>query len=264
MTPLDQLPVEGAEPEVDGGGPRMSFLGHLEELRKRLFRAFAGVMLALIVTFSFQDRVFHFIVGPVEAGVGKLAQTEVAGAFMAKFKAAFLAGIVLALPYIIFELWRFIAPGLLPRERRWVVPVMLVGTLLFLSGAGFAYVVIVPGATRFLIEQGQEFQQIITIDSAFSFGTKLLLGLGLMFEMPLVIFALSRLGLVSAGFLLRHSGVAVFLIFVVSAVLTPTPDIFTMTLFALPLLVLYFVGIGIAWIFQRRDGSRRGAAAPPG
>jgi sec-independent protein translocase protein TatC len=259
VTPLDQL--DPAEPEVTGSGARMGFLEHLEELRKRVFRAFVWVLIGMIPAFIYQNEVLHFLVGPVEKAMGQLSVITPAEAFLNKFKAAFCAGLVLALPGIAFELWSFIGPGLLPREKRWVVPVTIVATLLFLAGAGFAYLLIVPTAAGFLAEQGQEFQQNITVTAAFGFGAKLLLGLGAMFELPLVIFALSRLGLVTARFLWKKIGVAVFVIFLIAAVLTPTPDVFTMTIFALPLLALYIISIGVAWVFERRD---RPAADRPG
>lgn len=255
MSPLDQLPPEELEAGASAardGGPKMGFLEHLEELRRRVFRAFLWVIAGMIPAFVYQDEILHFLIGPVERAMGTLSVITPAEAFLNKFKAAFAAGLVLALPAIVYELWSFISPGLLHKEKRWVVPVMLVASMLFFTGAGFAYWYVVPGAAKFLAQQGQEFHQNITVSSAFGFGAKLLLGLGAMFEMPLVIFALARLGIVSAGFLWRKIGIAIFIIFALSAVLTPTPDIFTMTVFALPLVGLYIVSIGVAWAFEPR------------
>ncbi|MFN7965795.1 MAG: twin-arginine translocase subunit TatC [Acidobacteriota bacterium] len=264
MSPLDQLSPDelAAQPNATEGGAKMGFLEHLEELRRRVFRAFIWVVAAMIPAFAYQDQILHFLIGPVEKAMGTLSVITPAEAFLNKFKAAFAAALVLALPAVVYELWSFISPGLMPKEKRWVMPVMLVASILFLTGAGFAYWFVVPGAAKFLAEQGQEFQQHITVTSAFGFGAKLLLGLGAMFEMPLVIFALTRLGIVSAGFLWRKIGIAIFIIFALSAVLTPTPDIFTMTVFALPLVGLYLISIGVAWAFEPRTGSSASKSPP--
>lgn len=255
MVPLDQWEEPTAEKAESDGGPRMSFLDHLGEFRRRLFRAFLWTVAAMIPALAYQNEVLHFLIGPLEKAMGPLAVLTPAEAFMNKFKAAFVAGIALALPAIAYELWAFVSPGLLPKERRWVVPVVIAATGLFFGGASFCYLVVVPTAVTFFASQGSEFTQSVSVSSAFSFSAKLLLGLGAMFELPLVIFALARMGLISAKFLIDKIGIAIFLIFVAAAVLTPTPDVFTMVVFALPLMGLYVIGIGVAWVFQRRDRS---------
>jgi sec-independent protein translocase protein TatC len=195
-----------------------------------------------------------FLLDPVENAMGPLAVIRPAEAFMNKMKAALVGGIFLALPMVFYQLWRFISPGLYRREKRWVLPVMTAGTALFLAGAAFCYKVAMPAAVGFLASQGKAFKSMVTVDSAFSFSTKLLFGLGLVFEMPLVVFALARLGLVSARFLWRKFDIAIFIIFVVAAVVTPTPDVITQTIFALPMIGLYLISIAVAWFARRKPG----------
>jgi sec-independent protein translocase protein TatC len=167
---------------------------------------------------------------------------------MNKLKAAFVGGIFLSLPMIFYQAWAFVAPGLYRRERRWFIPVMVVGSGLFLGGAAFCYHVAMPAAVGFLAEQGRQFESHVTVDYAFTFSTKLLLGLGAVFEMPLVVFALARLDMLTARFLWKKLDVAVFLCFLAAAILTPTPDVITMSLFAAPMVALYLVSIAVAWV----------------
>ena len=243
------------------GGPRMSFLEHLDELRRRLLFCFVAALAGLVACWFVADRILAFLLDPVAHAMGPLAVIRPAEAFMAKVKASFVGGIFVALPIFFWQLWAFVSPGLYPRERRWVVPVMVVGTVLFLAGAAFCYWIAMPAAVDFLASQGEQFEFHVTVDYAFSFAAKLLLGLGVVFEMPLVVFALARLGLVSARFLWRKLDIAIFVCFVVAAVITPTPDVMTMTLFAAPMIVLYLVSIVVAALadpFRReRKGRRR-------
>lgn len=231
-----------------GEAGRMSFLEHLDELRKRLVRSALAVLLGLVVCWFFSEEILRFLLKPIEDAMGTLAVIRPAEAFMNRVKAAFVGSIFLSLPIIVFQAWSFVAPGLFPREKRWVLPVIFTGSLLFLVGAGFCYVVAMPAAVNFLAEMGEGYVSNITLDYAFGFATKLLLGLGLVFEMPLVVFALARLGMVSGRFLWKKIDIAVFLCFLVAAVITPTPDVMTMSLFALPMVLLYLISIGVAWV----------------
>lgn len=242
------------DPQLDAGesGAKMGFLEHLDELRRRLTWAALAVLVGFVVAWIFSDRLLSFLLDPITQSMGQLSVIRPAEAFMNKMKAALLGGIFIALPMILYQAWSFVAPGLYPRERRWIVPVITAGSLLFAAGAGFSYYVAVPTAAKFLAEQGTGFQSHITVDSAFSFASKLLLGLGLMFEMPLLALALARFGIVSARGLWKQLDKAIFVIFVVAAILTPTPDIMTMTIFALPMIGLYLLSIGVAWLVQPR------------
>ena len=249
---MSSPPVEETTPDAGESGARMGFLEHLDELRRRITWAAAAVMVGFVVAWVFSDRLLAFLLDPIQAAMGQLTVIRPAEAFMNKMKAALLGGIFLALPMILYQAWSFVAPGLYPRERRWIVPVISAGSLLFAAGAAFSYSVAVPAAAKFLAEQGTGYQSHITVDSAFSFASKLLLGLGLVFEMPLLALALARFGIVSARGLWKQLDKAIFAIFVLAAILTPTPDMMTMTIFALPMIALYLLSIGVAWLVQPR------------
>lgn len=252
-------------PEQDLDAGRMSFLQHLDELRRRLTRVVIALLLGIGLCYWQADRILDFLLHPVQVAIGDtLAVTRIGEAFSNKMKAAFLGAVVLSLPVLFYQLWAFVAPGLYRRERRWVVPLLTFGTSLFLVGAGFCYYVALPSAAKFLVEQGTQFKQVVTVDSAFGFCTKLLLGMGVVFEMPLVAFALAKLGILSAGFLRKHLLLASWLIFVVAAMITPTPDWVTCSVFALPMLGLYMLSIGITWVFGPKDQRQPPPKKPSG
>jgi len=249
------------EPEPRGraeGGPRMGFLEHLDALRRRLTWAFLGVLVGVLGAWWQADRILAFLLGPVERAMGPLAVIRPAEAFLNKIKAAFVGGIFVALPWIFLQLWLFVAPGLYPRERRWVIPIVVSASLLFALGAAFCYAVALPAAAGFLAAQAGRFRSNITVDAAFGFATKLMFGSGLVFELPLAAFALARFGLVTARWMWRKLDIAVFLCFLAAAILTPTPDVMTMTIFALPMVGLYLLSILVAWAAAPRR--RRGGA----
>lgn len=239
--------------EADSAGARMPFLEHLDELRRRLTWIAFGILAGVVVCYAFSNEILNFLLEPIRQQMGQLAVIRPAEAFLNRIKAAFVGGIFLSAPWIIYQLWAFIAPGLYPRERRWVVPVVVVGSVLFLAGAAFCYAVALPAAVGFLASQAESFDSNVTVDHAFRFCTKLLLGLGVTFELPLVMFALARLRLIRARRLARRLDLAVFVCFLAAAILTPTPDILTMSIFALPMIALYLVGLGVAWIAEPRS-----------
>jgi sec-independent protein translocase protein TatC len=175
----------------------------------------------------------------------------VADAFLLYFKVAALAAVFLGAPFVLFQLWRFIAPGLYRKEKLYAIPFILFGSFFFLAGGAFAYYVAVPLAVRFLLNIGDQFQAMITIERYFSFLLAVILGLGLMFELPVLIFLLAGLGLVTPGFLLRKFRYAVVIIFIMAAIITPTPDVVNLCVFALPALGLYLLGIAAAAIVFR-------------
>ncbi|RMG44962.1 MAG: twin-arginine translocase subunit TatC [Acidobacteria bacterium] len=238
------------------GGPRMSFLEHLDELRRRLTWAFAGVIVGVLACWAEADRILAFLLDPIERSMGPLAVIRPAEAFMNKIKAAFVGGLFVGLPWVFYQLWRFVSPGLYPRERRWVIPFVAAGSVLFLAGAAFCYAVAMPAAVGFLASQGARFRSSVTVDSAFSFATKMIFGLGLVFELPLAAFLLARLGLVTPRWMWRKLDIAVFVCFLAAAVLTPTPDVMTMTIFALPMIALYLLSIAVAFFAAPRRGRR--------
>lgn len=255
MATTEEPQGAGSVPDAEEGVPgaprsKMSFLEHLDELRRRLFRAAIALVIAFAVCLYFSEQLLHWLVGPIEAVLPPgthLAVVRPAEAFMNKMKAAFVGGIVLAIPVVLYQLWAFISPGLYRKEKRWVGPIVFFGTALFCTGVAFCYKVALPSAIGFLVDQSKGFTTVITIDSAFSFSSTLLLGMGAVFELPIVIFALARLDLITAKFLWKKFDIAIFVIFVLAAIITPTPDMITQTIFALPMIGLYLISIVVAY-----------------
>jgi sec-independent protein translocase protein TatC len=220
----------------------MPFLEHLEELRWRLLKAILAVILLSGVAFYFAEDLMKFLIRPI--GEYQLYVTEVTGSFYAYLKVAIIFGIGGALPVIFFQLWRFIAPGLYKHERIMVIPVVFVSTLLFVVGAGFCYLVVLPLALEFLIGfSGDILSPIITVGSYLSFAGLLLLSFGFGFQLPIVAYFMGKLGIVSSRMLAKGRRYAIVLILIAAAILTPTPDAFTQCLLAGPLYLLYEVSI---------------------
>ncbi|MDH4066720.1 MAG: twin-arginine translocase subunit TatC [Acidobacteriota bacterium] len=167
-------------------------------------------------------------------------------------KVAALAALFLASPIVLYQFWRFVAPGMYRRERMYAIPFVLFGSFFFVGGGAFAYYVAFPFAVEFLVGMGAAFEPVITVDRYFRFLMVVLLGLGLMFELPLVIFFLAQIGVVTPAFLMRHFRWAVLLIFVAAALITPTPDVVNLCLFALPTIGLYLLGVAAAALVGRK------------
>lgn len=227
----------------------MGLLDHLDELRKRLLYAVVAFLVTFLACWSFHRQIYDFLAQPIYRILDgkKLVYLGVTDAFVVYIKVAALAGIFLSSPVILYQLWAFVAPGLYRRERRMAGPFIFFGSLLFLAGGAFAYYVAFPFAVEFLIGMGKDFEATITVSSYLGFLMTVILGLGVMFELPTLIFLLAKIGVVTPRFLLRHFRWAVVIIFVVAAVITPTPDVINLCVFALPTIVLYLVGVAVAW-----------------
>jgi sec-independent protein translocase protein TatC len=261
--PAEIGPAGAAPPERplgddldDEGGGRMSFLDHLDELRRRLVASALSLAVGTLVAFLFIDRIFTFIMRPLyeklPAG-SKLIYTEPTEAFFLKLKIALLAGVVIGAPLIMLQLWLFIAPGLYAREKRFALPFIVMASVFFVAGAAFNHYVLFPIAWVFLAGFSTDYMMFMPrIAPVFSLYAMLMLAMGLIFEMPAVILVLARMGLVTAGFLWRHIKYAILIIFVAAAVITPTGDPMTQALMAGPMVALYIVSIGLAWIFGKR------------
>lgn len=233
---------------------KMTFLEHLEELRQRLVRTAVYLALGFGACWGFREQIFHFMVGPMrQAGFkDKFIFTGPAEALMLYMKMAFFVGIFVAAPLMLWEVWGFISPGLYKNEKKWAVPFIGMGTLFFTGGALFGHYFLFPLTFQFLYTFGGEDMLFLPrIGEYWSFYSWFLLGLGLVFQIPVVIFVLSRLGLVSAPFLLRMWKWAVLGSFILSAIITPTPDIVTQTALAGPMVGLYLLGVLVAWTFGR-------------
>ncbi|MFQ5767748.1 MAG: twin-arginine translocase subunit TatC [Acidobacteriota bacterium] len=243
-------------PLADRNPNQMTFLQHLDELRVRLFYCLLAVGLFCLAGWFVQDRVLDILMRPVQASLPsgvRPVYTALAEPFMLAMKVSFFVGLVLAFPVVVLQIWMFVAPGLHPREKRFAIPFLFFGSVFFFLGTWFGYRVVFPYSARFLINfSGDRFTPMLTISKIFSFETRLILAMGLVFELPVLIFLLARMGLVTPGFLWRHLKYAVLIIFIVAAVLTPTPDAVTMTMVAAPMIGLYFLGILVAVLFGRR------------
>ncbi len=249
-------PVDGEHEGQEGHLPKMSFLDHLEELRKRLIVAIIAIGVAFLVCWNFADKIFAWIEAPLTKylppGDQKLAYTHLTEPFMLYMKVAFFAAIFVSSPILLWQVWRFISPGLYKRERRYAAPFILFATFFFLAGGYFGYRVILPGACAFFVETGRQFKQMIKVDEYFSFASSLILAAGAVFETPILIFFLARLGIVTPAFLLQKSKWAIVGAFIVAAILTPSPDMVNQTMLALPMIGLYFLGVGVAFLFGKR------------
>ncbi len=236
--------------------PRMSLLEHLEELRRRILKALVAVFVGFLLCWTFAKPIAEILARPIYRVLPegeRLVFLGVTDAFILYVKVALLAGFFLAAPFVLYQVWRFIAPGLYQRERRHALPFIFFGTLFFVGGGAFAYFVAFPFALEFLIRMGEAFEPQITVDRYYRFLMYIILGLGLMFELPIVIFFLARLGVVTPRFLMRHFRWAVLIIFVLAAVVTPTPDVVNLLLFAVPTILLYLLGVGAAALVGRKD-----------
>ncbi len=241
------------EPEEPAEG-RMTFLEHLDELRKRITHAVAALLVGFIIAFAFIERIFAFVYLHLAKDVpgGKLIFTEPAEAFFLWIKIAALTGVLIASPYIMWQVWLFIAPGLYAKEKKLAIPFVLVSSTLFVSGAAFAHYFVFPAAWRFFAGFSNEFMEFMPrVAPVFSLYVKLTLSLGLVFQMPVLMFVLARLGIVTAGFLLKNFKYAVLLIFVAAAVITPDGNPVVQVMVAGPMIVLYLLGILAAWLFGK-------------
>lgn len=233
----------------------MTFLEHLEELRVRLIRSLIALLVGFMVCWGFADKLFGFITQPLRKAYPDIQfiYTDPTEAFMLYMKMSFFVGIFLAAPFILYQVWAFIAPGLYPHERGYAVPFILFGSLFFIFGGLFGHYVLFPMTFSFLGQMaGQNMKFMPKVSEYYSFYAWFLLGLGAVFQLPVVIFVLARIGIVSAGFLVRQFKYACLAAFVISAVITPSGDMVTQTALALPIIGLYAIGILVAWIFGRR------------
>jgi len=261
-----QLPsVPREDDDLDDDGGKMSFLDHLDELRRRLVACAISLAVGTLVAVVFIDRIFDFIMRPLYEKLPKgstLIYTEPTEAFMLKVKIALLAGLVFGAPLIMWQLWLFIAPGLYAREKRFAVPFIIMASGLFVGGAAFNHYVLFPLAWAFLGSFSNDYMMFMPrIEPVFSLYAMLAVAMGGIFEMPAVVLVLARMGVVTAGFLWRHVKYAVLIIFIAAAVITPTGDMITQSLMAGPMIVLYFLSILLALIFGKKRRGRDASGA---
>ncbi|WP_433969140.1 twin-arginine translocase subunit TatC [Tunturiibacter gelidiferens] len=229
--------------------PGMSLMEHLTELRKRLIHSTFYLLIGFCIAYAFHVRLYGIIQKPLNDLHIALNYTHPTDPLNLYLKTALYGGIILASPFILYQLWLFIAPGMYANEKRYVVPFMAATIVLFLSGAWFGYHWVFPGALKVLIGGfGKNFNPVLTIEDYTNFFLAVILGLGVTFELPILIFFLALFGIVDAKFLVQHIRYAILAIFIVAAIICPTPDPIGMCLFASPMLVLYLIGVGIAFL----------------
>src|SRR5215212_3766092 len=248
---MSDEPVRDPEAEL----PKMSFLDHLEELRKRLLVSLIAAAVGFAACWAFAERIFAELQKPLAqflAPGDKLAYTRLTAPFFLYMKVAFFAGLFLAAPVVLYQLWMFIAPGLYKKERRLAAPFIIFGSLFFLIGGYFGYRFLLPATCSFFVETGKQFKQMVTVDDYFSFASTIILACGLVFETPILIFFLARLGIVTPAFLMQKFKYAVVLAFVIAAVVTPTPDMVTQSALAIPMILLYLIGVAVAYLFGKK------------
>ncbi|HEX7155509.1 MAG TPA: twin-arginine translocase subunit TatC [Thermoanaerobaculia bacterium] len=245
---------ESTVPDPEAELPKMSFLDHLEELRKRLMYSFIAAAVAFLACWSFADRIFEKLQEPLAKFLppgDTLAYTRLTAPFFLYMKVAFFAGLFLAAPFILSQVWLFIAPGLYKKERSLALPFIVFASIFFLAGGWFGYTFLLPATCGFFVETGKQFKQMVTVDDYFGFASTIILATGVVFETPILIFFLARLGIVTPAFLMQKFKFAVLLSFIISAIVTPTPDMVTQAALAIPMILLYLIGVGVAYLFAK-------------
>ena len=262
--PKNKERLELARRRVEEKMEGMSFLAHLEELRVRLIKSVIAVAVGFVACWYQADRIYAFMMVPIMDALkrngldgSRLVYTNPIEPFNMYLKVGFIAGLFVTSPFILYQVWAFIAPGLYRNEKRYVTPFMVSTVLLFLSGGFFGYKVVYPAALDFLVGYGKQFQPMITIEEYTQLFVTIILGMGAIFEMPIVVFFLALMGIVSAGWMWRNIRYSILGIFIVAAIITPTPDIVNMCIFAAPMIALYLLSIGIAWLVHPTQRKKR-------
>ncbi|MGE3512635.1 MAG: twin-arginine translocase subunit TatC [Vicinamibacterales bacterium] len=243
--------TDDEDDDTDIGG-RMSFLEHLEELRKRIIYSCYGIAAGVAFSFLFIQSIYDFLIAPAVATLpegSRLIYTQPTEAFSLYINISLISGVTFAGPIIMYQVWQFIAPGLYSNEKKFVVPFVLFSTLGFLAGAAFNHYVAYPFIMIYFASfNTPNLSYMPQLSYVFGLYVKMLLGLGLIFQMPTVVFFLAKVNVLTARFLVTQFKYAMLVIFIVAAVVTPTGDPMTLMVFALPMIGLYVLSIGIAWL----------------
>jgi len=246
------LPIPPDEDDDNSAAGRMSFLEHLDELRKRIVNSAIAIGVCVVLGFAFINRIVDFILAPARRALPpgvKMIYTEPGEAFSLYIQISLIIGVVLAAPIIMYQVWLFIAPGLYSNEKRLAIPFVLFTTIGFVAGAAFNHYIAFPFMMAFFASfNNADLAFMPKLDDVFGLYTKMLLGMGVVFQMPTVVYFLAKMKMVTARFLLRHFKYAFLIIFVAAAVITPTGDMMTQAIFAAPMVGLYLLSIVIAWI----------------
>ena len=238
----------------DGAAGKMSFLEHLDELRKRIVQSCLGVAVGILLSFAFINQIVNFLLTPTRAVLpagSRMIYTQPGEAFGLYIQVSLIMGVVLAAPWIMYQVWLFIAPGLYANEKRLAIPFVTLSTAGFISGTLVNHYLTFPFLMKFFASfNTADLVFMPRLEDVFDLYTKMLLGMGLVFQMTTIVYFLAKMRLVTAGFLLRHFKYAFLIIFIVATVITPSGDMVTQTLFAAPMVGLYILSIFIAWIVR--------------
>lgn len=244
--------------------PAMSFLQHLEELRMRIIRSLIAVGVGFCACWYYAERLYAYAQEPMmqalhnhhlDDKLGYLSPTE---PFNMYLKVGFIAGLFVASPFVLYQVWAFISPGLYRHEKRYVLPFMVSTVGLFVAGGAFGYKIVFPAALDFLIGYGQQFRPLVTVGEYTDLFLTIIVGLGIVFEMPILVFFLSLMGVISPRWMWNNLRYSILVIFIIAAIVTPTTDIMNMCVFAAPMVVLYVLSIFVSWLVHP---SRRKAVA---
>jgi sec-independent protein translocase protein TatC len=245
--------------------PAMGFLEHLEELRKRVFYSLIAIIVGFFACWGYHEFIFSLMQKPIISALRangmaeKLVYLNPTDAFNLYLKLSIMAGVFVTSPFVLYQVWLFISPGLYRNEKRYVFPFMFSTIGLFIGGGYFGYKIVFPAALDFLIGFGKQFTPMITIHEYTDLFLSVILGLGAVFELPIVVFFLALMGVVSAGWMWKNIRYSILIIFIIAAILTPTSDILNMCLFAAPMIGLYLLSIGIAWMVHPDQRRKREA-----
>jgi sec-independent protein translocase protein TatC len=262
---MPELAAEEVPPTEEPREPltAMSFLEHLEELRRRIIYSIIAMAVGFFACWSYHERIYDFMQRPIMAALKlngmseKLVYLNPTEPFNLYLKVTFLVGLFLASPFVLYQVWMFISPGLYRNERRYVLPFMFSTVFLFLAGGVFGYKIVYPEALNFLIDFGKQFQPMITIGEYTDLFLTIIIGMGLIFELPILVFFLALMGIVNAGWMWRNFRYSILVIFIIAAIVTPTTDILNMCIFAAPMVALYGLSIGIAWLVHPKQRRKR-------
>ena len=260
------MPVNDSAGEKDKDKdqmPTMGFLEHLEELRKRLVYSIIAVAVGFFACWGYAENIYEVMQRPIMEALArnglsaKLVYLNPTEPFNLYLKVGGMAGLFVASPFVLYQLWCFISPGLYRNEKRYVMPFMASTVALFLAGGYFGYKLVLPQALVFLIGYGKDFTPMITLSEYSSLFLTIIVGLGAIFEMPILVFFLALMGIVSAGWMWRNLRYSILVIFIIAAIITPTTDILNMCIFAAPMIALYVLSIGIAWLVHPTQRKKR-------
>jgi sec-independent protein translocase protein TatC len=241
----------------------MGFLEHLEELRRRIIWSIVYIAAGFSISYWWHEKIFGLMQKPIMFALKNhnlpqnLVYTNPTDPFNMYLKISLIVGIFVASPFVLYQVWAFIAPGLYKSERRYVAPFMFSTVGLFVGGGFFAYRMVYPAALDFLIDYSKQFTPMITINEYTDLFMTIVLGLGVVFEMPILVFFLALFGIVSPGWMWRNLRYSILVIFIIAAIITPTTDIMNMCIFAAPMVILYLVSIGVAYLVHPKQRKKR-------